>query len=265
MKEPPDCDAPIPMGIRATTRGNQFTVVQGALRAQHWCVVVCISEDVAHCQRQLLQQLGCDQIVGVTGAGTLRSQGDPDAPDHDRQMQLPAVPPAVIPRLTPCGFSVNRGMRDFPGQPMFLVPDAAVGAQGRTVDSGRVSLGGPGLQQHGQMAPEAADQRRQSCGQFLKAPFPGTSCRKTPVLRQQGTNLLRHWVGLLQKTEQGIGRIESPNDHDDQRLDKELVGIGLLPPTLAFGWARWRWNLLDKPEYADKDTARGEHFSASEV
>src|SRR5215813_9486329 len=91
------------------------------------------------------------------------------------------------------------------------------------------------------MASEAADQRRQSCGQFLKASFPGTACRKTPVFRQQGTNLLRHWVGLLQKTEQGIGRIEAPNDHDDQRLDKELVAIGLLPPTLALGWGRWRW------------------------
>ena len=132
------------MGRGATTRGNQFTVVQGALLAQRRCVVVCLSEDVAHFQRPWLQQLGCDQIVGVTGDGKLRGQGDPDAPDHERQMQLPTVPPAVIPRLTPRGFSVNRGMRDFPGQPMFLMPDAAVGAQGRTVDGGRVSLGGPG-------------------------------------------------------------------------------------------------------------------------
>src|SRR5215468_6342530 len=248
MTEPPDFDAPIPLGIRATPRGNEFTVVQGALLAQRRCVGVCISEDVAHFQRQLLQQLGCDQMVGVTGDGTLRGQGDPDASDHDRQMQLPAVPPAVIPRLTPRGFRVNRGMRDFPGQPMFLVPDAAVGAQGRTVDGGRVSLGGPGLQERDQMASETADQRWQSCGQFLQASFPGTACRKTSVFRQQGTNLLRHWVGLLQKTEQGISRIEAPNDHDDQRLDKELVRIGLLPPTLAFGWGWWRWKLLDKPE-----------------
>src|SRR5215469_7430108 len=95
-------------------------------------------------------------------------------------MQLPAVPPAMIPGLAPGGFGVNRGMRDFPGQPMFLVPDAAVGAQGRTVDGGRVSLGDPGLQERDQMASETADQRRQSYGQFLKASFPGTACRKTP-------------------------------------------------------------------------------------
>jgi hypothetical protein len=37
-------------------------------------------------------------------------------------------------------------MGDFPGQAMFLVPDAAVGAQGRAVDGGRVALDGPGLQ-----------------------------------------------------------------------------------------------------------------------
>src|SRR5215468_2251919 len=248
MKEPSDFDSPIPMGIRATTRGNQFTVVQGALLAQLWCVVVCIPEDVTHRHGQLLQQLGGNDIVGVTGDGAFSGQGEPDAANRDRQRQLPAVPPAMIPGLAPGGFGVNRGMRDFPGQPMFLVPDAAVGAQGRTVDGGRVSLGGPGLQERDQMASETADQRWQSCGQFLQASFPGTACRKTSVFRQQGTNLLRHWVGLLQKTEQGISRIEAPNDHDDQRLDKELVRIGLLPPTRAFGWGWWRWKLLDKPE-----------------
>ena len=30
-------------------------------------------------------------------------------------------------------------------------------------------------------------------------------------------------------------------DHDDQRFDKELVGVGLLPSALAFSWRRWRW------------------------
>src|SRR4029434_3766721 len=151
----------------------------------------------------------------------------------------------------------NRGMRDFPGQPMFLVPDAAVGAQGRTVDSRRVALRCPRPQQRDQMAPQAPNQCGQPRRQFLKAPFPGAPRGKPPVLRQQGANLLRHGIRLFQKAEQSIGRIESPNDHDDQRFDKELVGIGLLPPTRAFdGW--WgRWNLLDEPEYADKDAALG--------
>jgi len=53
---------------------------------------------------------------------------------------------------------------------------------------------------------------------------------------------------LFQKVKQGIGRIESSNDHHDERFDKELVGIGLLPPALAFGWRWWRGNLLDEPD-----------------
>src|SRR5215471_5907656 len=122
------------MGIRATTRGNQFPVVQGALLAQLWCVVVCIPEDVTHRHGQLLQQLGGNDIVGVTGDGAFSGQGEPDAANRDRQRQLPAVPPAMIPGLAPGGFGVNRGMRDFPGQPMFLVTTWKVLAVGGVID-----------------------------------------------------------------------------------------------------------------------------------
>jgi hypothetical protein len=118
---------------------------------------------------------------------------------------------------------------------MFLVPDAPIGAQGRTVDGRRVSLRGPRLQQRDQMAPQTPDQCGQPRRQFLKASFPGAPCGKTPVLRQQWTKLLRHGIRLFQKAEQSIGRIESPNDHDDQRFNKEFVGVGLLPSALAFG------------------------------
>src|SRR4029450_2210818 len=96
-------------------------------------------------------------------------------------------------------------MRDFPGQSMFLVPDAAVGAQGRAIDGSRVALRGPGLQQRDQMAPQTSDQRRQPRWQGPKAAFPGPPRGKTSVLGQQGTNLLCHGIVLFQKTEQGIG------------------------------------------------------------
>ena len=62
---------------------------------------------------------------------------------------------------------------------------------------------------------------------------------------------------MFQKVKQGIGRIESSNDHHDERFDKELVGIELLPPTLAFARWRGRGDLLDEPEYTDKDAAMG--------
>jgi hypothetical protein len=92
----------------------------------------------------------------------------------------------------------------------------------------------PRLQQRNQMAPQTPDQRRQPRRQFLKAPFPGAPRGKTPVLRQQWPHLLCHGIVLFQKAEQGIGRIESPNNHDEQGFDKELVGIELLPSALAF-------------------------------
>jgi hypothetical protein len=94
-----------------------------------------VPENIPDLQRQLLQQLGGNHFVGVTGDGKLRGQGKLDAPD-DGQMQLPAIPPAVIPGLTPRGFGVDRGLRDFSGQSMFFVPAAAVGPQGGTVDMG---------------------------------------------------------------------------------------------------------------------------------
>src|SRR4029434_1734915 len=172
-------------------------------------------------------------------------------------MELPAAPPAVIPGLAPGRFGVNGGMRDFAGQPMVLVPDAPVGAQWCTVDGRCVSLGCPRLQQRDQRAAQTPNQRGQPRRQLRKAAFPGAPCGKPPLLRQQRTNLQCDGIRLLQKAEQGIGGIESSNDHDDERLDKELVGIGFLSPALAFGGRRWRWYLLDKPEYADKDAALG--------
>ena len=139
-----------------------------------------VSKHIPHLPWQLLQQLGGEHLVGITGDGARRGSGEPDATDGDGPMQLPAVPPAVIPGLAPRGFGVNRGMGDFPGQSMFLVPDAAVGAPGRTVDSRRVALGCPRPQQRDQMAPQTSNQCGQPRWQFLKAPFPGALWEKRP-------------------------------------------------------------------------------------
>src|SRR5437879_2524744 len=188
MKDPSDFNPTIPMGIRASTRGEQFAIVQRTFLAQLGGVIMRVSQDVPYCHRQLLQQLGSDHVIGVTGDGELGGQRNPDTANHDRQMQLPAVPPAVIPRLAPGRFGINRGMRDFPCQSMFLVPDTPVGTQGGTVDSRRVSLHSPRLQQLDQMTAQTPDQGGQPRWQGRKASFPGAPRRKTPMLRQQGTN-----------------------------------------------------------------------------
>src|SRR5438067_13234152 len=135
MKNPADFDTPVPMGIGATTRRDQFAVMQRTFRAQLGSVILRVPEDIPHRNRQLLQKFWSDHIIGVTGDGELRGQRDPDTTDHDCQMQLPAVPPAVIPGLTPSGFGVNRSMRDRTCQPMLLVPEAAGGTQWGIVDS----------------------------------------------------------------------------------------------------------------------------------
>ena len=46
-------------------------------------------------------------------------------------------------------------------------------------------------------------------------------------------------------------------------LTKRLSGVELLPPARAFARGQGRRYLLNEPEYADKDTALGEHLSAS--
>src|SRR4030095_4561434 len=74
MKEPSDFDPTILVGIRTTTRSDEFAVVQRTFLAQLGGVVMGVPEDVPHRQRQLLQQLWGDHIVGVTGDGELSSQ-----------------------------------------------------------------------------------------------------------------------------------------------------------------------------------------------
>src|SRR4029450_10478901 len=101
MTNPADVDAPIPMGIPATTRSDQFTVMQRTFLAPLRGVIMRVTQDVPHCHRQVLQQLGSDHLIGITGDGELSGQRHPDAADHDRQMELPAVPPAEIALLYP--------------------------------------------------------------------------------------------------------------------------------------------------------------------
>jgi hypothetical protein len=236
------------MGIGATPRGDPFTVVQRPCVAPLRGGVMRIAQPLPPLQRPWCQPRGGEHLGGLTGHSALRGPGEPDAADGDGQRQLPAVPPAVIPGLAPRGCGVHGGMGDCPSQPMVLVPHTAVGTQGRTVARRRVALGGPRPPPPDQMAPQTPKQCGPPRRQFRKAPFPRAPRGTTPLCRQQGPHLLHHWVRLVQQAEQGLGRRESSNDHDDQRFDKELVGIDLLPPTRA--WDRWRGrgHLLDEPE-----------------
>ena len=62
---------------------DQFPMVQRTVITQLGGIVMGVTEDVPHLQRQLLQQLWGDHIVSLTGDGKFRGQGEPDAPDRD--------------------------------------------------------------------------------------------------------------------------------------------------------------------------------------
>src|SRR5205085_7866763 len=102
-----------------------------------------------------------------------------------------------------------------------LMPDAAIGAQRRAINSDSAPLRRPRLQASNQQTTQTANQGRQAGGQLFKTALPGAARRKAPVFSQQGADSLRQLVRLSQKVEQGVSRVEAANDHDDQSLDKE--------------------------------------------
>src|SRR5215207_6489699 len=53
MKDPPDFDPAIGMGIGPPARGHQFPVVAATLRPQLWGIVMLIAQDIADLSRQL--------------------------------------------------------------------------------------------------------------------------------------------------------------------------------------------------------------------
>ena len=58
-------------------------------------------------QKPLFEQLWDDHIVGIPGNGEHRDHEEPDATNHDGHMQLPAVPPAMIPEFAQGRFGVT--------------------------------------------------------------------------------------------------------------------------------------------------------------
>src|ERR1044071_6962964 len=246
MKEASHFHSTALMRIRSASGGNQFAVVQRTFIAQLWRVVMRVTQNITHTQRQLLQQSWGNEIVRFTGDGQLSRQRYPETADTHGQMQLPAVPPTVITTLAPGGFRINRRMRHNACQTMLLVPDATIGAQGGTIDGGGGPLYRPGLQAFNQQTAKAANQRRQSCGQPFKASVPRAARRKAAVFSQQEADLLGQRIRLREEIEQRVSRIEAANNHDDQGFDKQLVGVSFLPPALALLWRRGRRKVLDK-------------------
>ncbi len=258
-KHTADFDATIGMGIRAAARGDQFAVMAATLGPQVWSIVMLIAQDRADLRGQLGKQQRDDLTVRDVRAGELGGQRNMERAEGHRQVQLPAVPPAMPARLAPMRFGINGGMGDDAGLPIFLMPDAAVRAHHGTITGGSVPVLRPRIEDGHQVAPEPATEPRQRRRQGRPAPFPGAARRKPLVLGQQRAQLLHDRVVLLQKGQQRPGGVQSPNDHDHQRFDEQLIGIGLwtAPRALSRGWRKRQG--IDQAHQANKNAVAAYH------
>src|SRR5215207_11434871 len=94
--------------IRATSGGNEKAAFLLTGSAHFGLVIERVAEDVAHFSGQILEQVRGDDVVGDIGCSQARCQGNPKSSGGADEMQLPAIPPAMIARLAPVCLGVNR-------------------------------------------------------------------------------------------------------------------------------------------------------------
>jgi hypothetical protein len=131
-------------------------------------MVMLIAQDITDLGGQVGEQPRRDRTVGDIGEGELSRQGNPEAADGHRQMQLPAIPPPIPTRLAPVRFGITGGMGHDACRPIFLVPHAAVRAYGRAITSDPVPLLCPGIEDR----PQGGDRAGQSSRATSRATWP---------------------------------------------------------------------------------------------
>ncbi len=117
----------------------------------------------------------------------------------------------------------------------------------------------PGIEPPHQLAAQVATQAWQGRGQRGQAAFPGPARRKLAVLGQQRTQLLHDGVFLLQKSEQCPSGIQTPNDHDHQGFDAQLIRVGLRSSPLALPGGRGKRQVSHHADQADKNAVTAYH------
>ena len=192
-----------------------------------------------------------------------RSERDPDRADDCGQMQLPAIDPAVPARLGPTGLGIDRAMRHHPRLAVLLVPDAPAGAQHGTVDRGGPRGGQPRLQLGHQIAPQAADLRRQRRREGGEAALKRAPTGQAVLLQQQDAQRLHLRRRLGQHAEQFIGRGQVTHNHDDQGLEKEAVRVDARSAPQAREGRRGQRETIHQADQHDKHTLLQYHESTS--
>jgi hypothetical protein len=146
---------------------------------------------------------------------------------------------------------INSGMGDDAGLPIFRMPDAAVGADHRTITSRSVPLLRPGSEELAQVASEPPHQARQGRRQPCQAAFPGAPCRKPSVFGQQRSQLCHDGGVLWQKGPQRPGGVQAATNQNHYGFDDQRLRIGRLPSALAVSGRRKRQG-IDQAYQADK-------------
>src|SRR5215212_9742095 len=145
MKKLADRTSGIVLGWLAFMGSHKETVVLFTGEAHLGFVVVGIAQNKLNLRRELANEGRRLVLIGDVGRGELCRQWNPQGGGGTDEMEFPPVPPAMIAGFRPVGFGVNRRMWHDTGRAVFLVPDAALGAQGGAVDSRRMASLPPGL------------------------------------------------------------------------------------------------------------------------
>lgn len=215
VKPFPDLHAPSAMRIWASPGGHHVTGTPVALLPPLGVMVVGIAQHQAHIARQLRQQPGSPLMIAPMRHGQLSGQGDPARPHGHGQRPLPALPPAVPPRLAPARFGLNRAGGDEALLPMLCVPPAPARRQRGASDRDGAPLPGPRRPQGDQGPPPDPHQPRHAWRQGRQAALPGAAGGPAPRLIPPRVH--RAWPGirLVEQRQQRRRRLETAGHHAD--------------------------------------------------
>jgi hypothetical protein len=222
-----------------------------------------ITQHRARFQRHLLQQPGGDFLIAMIGNGQFGGQRDPHRAHGDGQVQLPAIPPAMPARFAPARFRINRTVRNLAEFAVFLMPNAACRCQRRAIQADRTPLMPPRLEQDDEMSAAIANEAWQGARQFCQTTFPRAARGKPALFDEQWPELDDNGVVLLQKPQQRLGRIEPPNNHDDQGFQHQSIRVLPGASPRSFVGCRRPGQLINQFDQADKNAVSTYHLSAS--
>jgi hypothetical protein len=138
-------------------------------------------------------------------------------------------------RLGPRGLGVNGGVRHDALLAVFLVPDTPASAKNGAVNRHRSSFLEPGLEKGYQTPPQAINLSGEYFWNRFQPPIPRPPRREMSVVHEASTKCLHFRDRLLQHGEQFVNLVQSSENHDDQRFQKEPIRVDF---RMSSSWRR---------------------------